>query len=108
MKEFFNMTRHERMGTIAILVVVATLLLGTLVLKHCSPQDVDPQLEEEILKFGAEVDSAKATDNDTTVTGTSRPSAREGHQSRRKKAGKARKKPSRQPARRPIDPVPQF
>lgn len=105
MKDLFTMTRHERMGTIAILVIVAVLLLGTLLLRQFHTDSVNPQLVEDARVFEAEVDSVTAR-SDETVPSVQK--AKKAPKSRKKKSGSSKPEPKRHPVPRRMDPVPQF
>jgi len=106
MKEFFKMTRHQRMGTIVILVIIAVLLVGAVGVRQCRPRSADPLLEKDIRQFEAQVDSVMSLSNDNAAR--TRHVAKEDRHKTRKKNGKAKDKPSKRPAPRKMDPVPSF
>ena len=94
------MTRRERQGTIVVLVIIALLLAGSVVVRHC--HHTSPELQKSsIEQFESEADSS-------LLMAPSNPS--DTHKSNPKKQSRKRQpkkpKPSKQP--RHIDPVPQF
>ena len=108
MKDFFTMTRHERMGAIVILVAIALLLLGSVVVRSCRADEAVPVDVVEMSSFEAEADSVVA---DYPRHKGSASHKHDGDKKRRK-SGPAKKKsqPERKksPAPRKMDPVPQF
>lgn len=108
MKGFFTMTRHERMGTIVILIAIALLLLGNVAVRSCGTDEVKPADVVEMSRFEAEVDSAVAADARHKGSSSSKPDSDKTH----RKKGRAKKKsqPERKhvPAPHKMDPVPQF
>lgn len=104
LKDFLAMTRHERRGTIVVLVVIAVILAMTAMVRSCPSDSLDAEQVIEMQRFQNEVDTVSMT-----VDGQGK--------SRKPKAGK--KKPRRPRAKKPkhvkpapqprrIDPVPQF
>lgn len=98
------MTRHERMGTIVILVIIALLLAGTVVLRACGGNDVPATDESTLIRFEAEVDSMSSV---LTISD----STKNKHPKRKKKSRKSHspqrdKKPRPEPHK--MDPVPRF
>ena len=105
MKDLFTMTRHERMGTIAILVIVALLLLGSFLLPRLRSGEADPQLIEDVSRFQATVDTVRSHQAPDAAPPKS---VKKTSKSGKRKAGRSKPKPSHQPAPRKMDPVPQF
>ncbi len=100
MKEFFEMTRHERRGAVAILVIIA-LLIAVTCATRCYRPAVAPADIDSVLLFESEVDSS------TVKVIKPAPKTRK---DKRSKPAKKRSKPSRSPKPSPrrMDPVPQF
>lgn len=100
------MTRHERMGTIAVLAIVAVLLLGSFLLNHYRATEASPQLMEEVNEFEAELDSVASLHDDAASKAEHR--IKKTPKSRKKKSNKSKSKPSHHSAPPKMDPVPQF
>ena len=98
------MTRRERHGMIAVLVLIAVLLTATVVVRSCRGQEPVETLPVEMKQFEAEVDSAEAT----TVAPAQKDRKTPADKPRRSSRRKADKKPKPAPEPRRIDPVPQF
>ena len=101
MKELFDMTRHERRGSIVVLVLIALLLALTCVLK-CNRGTTQLIQNEavEMRQFEAEVDS---TTVETPKQAPDKPA------SPKKKRHRATPKPPKSsPEPRRLDPVPQI
>jgi len=94
------MTRHERRGAVAILVIIA-LLIAVTCATRCYRPAVAPADIDSVLLFESEVDSS-------TVK-VIKPAPKT-HKDKRSKPAKKRSKPSRSPKPSPrrMDPVPQF
>ena len=103
-KDFLTMTRHERHGAIAMLVVISLLLAGIVFVRSCHGQEPVDAVQIEVEQFEAEADSAVAA-TVTTSHETRKTSADKVRRSSRHKADK-KSKPKPEPRR--IDPVPQF
>ena len=96
------MTRHERRGAVAILVMIALLIAVTCATRcyrpAAAPTDID-----SVLLFESEADSS-------TVE-VSKPAPKT-HKDKRHKSAQKRPKPSKSPKPSPsprrVDPVPQF
>ena len=106
-KDFFTMTRNERRGTIAVLVLIALLLAGSVAVRSCR-QDV-PIVETQsgdLERFDNETDtlSFPAARFPRTSSDSSR---RSQHRHGKKHKSNDKPKPSK-PAPRRMDPVPQF
>ena len=101
------MTRNERRGTIAVLVLIALLLAGSVAVRSCR-QDV-PIVETQS-------DNLEQFDNETDTLSspaarfprTSSDSSRRSHHRHGKKHKTNGKPKSAKPAPRRMDPVPQF
>jgi len=99
--DFFAMSRHERRGMIALLVLIALLLAGTVGMRYCS-RDNDATLQSAAVEqFAAQADSAAVTVRHHRHDRKASPSTRKHKRPRDKK-------PKPKPAPRRLDPVPQF
>ena len=99
LKEFFDMKRHERRGTIVLLALITALLAVTVLVRDCSPSSATVS-EADIRQFEAEADTTT-----TIMVKPSRDTKAPKHHHRRHSAPK-KNKPSQEPRR--LDPVPQF
>lgn len=99
-KQYFEMTRRQRFGTIVVLIVIAVLLVMTVVVRSCRIDGVDPVPLSELQQFEAQVDSAAVTTSD------SKPVSKPKSRSKRHTKPARKAKPSHQPRR--LDPVPEF
>lgn len=108
MKELFSMTRHERIGTIVILVAIALLLAGTVAVRSCQAHQEIPADVAGVNDFELEADSAMAAfKSHEGQTTRKRDKAKKPHKPRSaKKKNKPHSKPD--PAPHKMDPVPQF
>lgn len=100
MNDLFEMTRRERQGTIVVLVIIALLLAGTMVVRHC--HHASPELQKSsIEQFESEADSS-------LLIAPTKPS--DAHKSKPKKQSRKRQPKKSKSAKQPrhIDPVPQF
>ena len=100
------MTRHQRMGTIAILVIVAVLLSASWMMRSCQADEIQNLPETEFREFENEVDSVLKHDRGVKHQAKKHvgKKKRESHKGRRAKPDK---KPGHD-APRKLDPVPQF
>ena len=98
-KEFFEMKRHERRGSIMVLVLIAALLVATFVVRNCRGTE-QPVPVVDIRQFEAEADSATLT--------VPKPAHKQPAPARKKRRHKAPKPPKPAPAPRRLDPVPQI
>lgn len=103
-KDFLVMTRRERHGMIAVLVLIALLLTATVVVRSCRGHEPVEAVTVDMEQFEAEVDSASAT----VVTPAQKDRKAPADKPRRPSRRKADKKPKPAPEPRRIDPVPQF
>ena len=106
MKRFFEMTRHERRGTVVLLVLIL-VLVSLAGIMRCHRGTAGPVNTEDVRRFEAEVDSFNVSTaghrSDSTGSAAKKPSKKpRRHSSPRRPAAD----PSRSP--RPLDPVPQF
>ena len=102
-KGFFDMTRHERRGTIAVLALIALLLIATLAVRSCRPETPVTVQAEAVQQFDAATDTVQPP-----VRGHAKrdKQAAKPHSPKKKKHDNRPRKPA--PAPRPVDPVPQF
>lgn len=99
--DFTTMTKRERRGMIAVMVLIALLLACTAGLRYCV-HDVDYQVQnDEIQQFEESIDTTTMI-----VTGSGK-KPKHGHSKRKRQARKPAK-PKPAPSPRRIDPVPQF
>lgn len=101
-KDFFDMTRHERRGAIVILVIIALVLAVTFVMRCHRPDDVPPASTNAVRQFEAEVDSSAVEVYKPSPKKTVKPEKK----GRKSKSPKPTNKPKPEPRR--MDPVPQF
>lgn len=104
-KEFFEMTRRERRGTILVLVLIVISLAGTVAVRSCRTDVSDGVHAEAMQRFEAEIDSVGKHEEKSESSRKPRAAT--------KKKGKHRSsaKPKHDkpaPQQRPMDPVPQF
>jgi len=102
MRDFFDMTRHERRGTIVLLVIIAVILLSTLAVRSCKTDVPTDAHEAALIQFESEIDSARVDDT-TAVPQRPRHAKRK---VRKKKQPTRSSGTSPQPRR--VDPVPSF
>lgn len=102
LKDFLTMTRRERHGTIALLVLIALLLAGTLIVRNCTCDAPVDALTTSSQLFENQADSASAA--------TTRPTRHPRKSTPRRPSpdSKPNPKPKSKPAPRPLTPVPQF
>ena len=99
-KDMFQMTRHERQGSIVVLVIMALLMAGSVVVRHC--HHAPPELQQiGIQQFESEADSSLLI-VPSKPSGVHKPK----HEKKSRKRQSRKPKPTKQP--RHIDPVPQF
>lgn len=98
-KEFFEMKRHERRGTIMVLALIAVLLAVTFVVRNCRGVE-QPVPMEDIRQF--------ETDADSTTLMVPKPAHKKPAASRKKRRHAAPKPSKPAPAPRRLDPVPQI
>lgn len=108
MKDFFTMTRHERMGSIVILMAIALLLVASLAMRTCGTDEANQVDVVEMKAFEAEADSAVAAYSNHN--GQSRHKHDKEKKSRKPRAAKKKDRPRNKPdpVPRKVDPVPQF
>ena len=98
-KEFFEMKRHERRGSIVVLALIAVLLAATFVVRNCH-QAEQPVPVVDIRQFEDEADSAVLT--------VQKPAHKKPATTRKKRRHSAPKPSKPAPAPRRLDPVPQI
>lgn len=103
-KDFFDMTRHERRGTIVILVIIALSLAAMSVLRCHRPADVSPEVTNAVRQFEAEVDSSAVEVDKPSPKKSVKPEKKH----RKSKSSHPSKTPKPKPEPRRMDPVPQF
>lgn len=102
-KDYFEMTRHERRGAVVILLIIA-LMLAVAYVARCHRPTSLPTENEVVRQFEAEVDTSTVEEFKTSPKKSVKP---DGKRSKRK-SQKPSKKPKSTPAPRRMDPVPQF
>ena len=100
MGDFFGMTKHERMGTIILLLVIALLTIGSFAVKGCSSDEIELSQSTEIQRFESETDSLKQV---VVPKKDKKP-----YSASKKRQRRHDSKPKKTPPARPVDPVPQF
>lgn len=104
-KDFFEMRRHERRGTIVVLALIAVLLAATAILRCCN--DPVPVAQPfDIQQFEADIDSSAAVIKHTDKSSRPKHSRAKKKSQRKPSPAKPKPKPDHQPRR--LDPVPQF
>lgn len=103
MKDLFDMTRHERRGMIAMLIVIA-LSLVVAIAARCHHEDVSHDVSAlEINRFESVIDSVAAEPDKPQHT---KPQRTKATPRRTKKQPSGKPKPAQEPRR--IEPVPNF
>lgn len=105
MKDFFDMTRHERRGTIVLLALIAAVMVATLCMRSCTATGVKSSYTSEMQNFEDEIDSSRVTVRPSTGRRVKNEGGQR-HVKKKKKSSRNPKQPDRQPRR--LDPVPQF
>lgn len=101
-KDFWQMTRRERRGSIVVLVFIAVLLAATAAVRSCRTGEVTPV--EHLQRFEQQIDSSSI---DTEDHKSAPEKKRKAPAERRKPKSKpVKQKPKREPL--PMEPVPQF
>lgn len=106
--DFFSMTRHERVGTVAVIVLLAVALLVAVGVRSCGYNEAPaPQTIEAARQFAAEADTAAVL---SKSKGKKAKKKGKRHRSRCDSTGGKRKGGStkRPVADRPLTPVPSF
>ena len=101
-KDFFEMNRRERRGTIVVLAVIALLLAATVALRCCRA-DAVPAAVTDIRQLEAEADSTADVSSPSPERDKPAKSP-----SKKKRRPSTPKKPKPAPAPRRLDPVPQI
>lgn len=103
-KEYFEMSRHERRGAIMVLILIALLLVATFAVRSCRQSASPVQDEALIRQFETEADT-------TTLMAPHKKSFPKPSPNTPRKSHPKKKRhpvgPKRPPAPR-LDPVPQF
>ena len=100
-KDFFEMTRHERRGAIMVLVIIAALLVATFAVRNCH-ETVPPVTSVDIRQFEAEADSSNL------IPPATPPKPEKSVTPKKKRRHATPKSPKPAPAPRRLDPVPQI
>ena len=102
LKQFFQMSRRERRGTIVVLAAITALLVGSQAYRSCVKDTRAPLPSIEINQFETEADTT------TLTVGYAKKDAKKHHPKRSSSRRRSPKgPPPEKPARR-LDPVPQF
>ncbi len=104
-KDFFEMTRHERRGAIVVLVTIALLLAATC-FTRCRHRAEVPQQADVIRQFEAELDSSTVDISKPHPEKAARPDGK--HRKASPKRSKPAHSPKPSPSPRPMEPVPQI
>ena len=104
-KDFFEMTRHERRGAIVVLVTIALLLAATCFTRCHRRADV-PQQADVIRQFEAELDSSTMDVSKPLPEKAASPEGK--HHKASPKRSKPAHSPKPSPSSRPMEPVPQI
>lgn len=107
MKDFFAMSRHERMGTIMILVIIVLLLAGSVAVRSCRYGE-DSALMLNDKAFEASVDSILSDTAARVEPATERKTSKPSSKKRTHTNPPSKSKPRQAPAPRKMDPMPQF
>lgn len=99
--DFFSMTRHERVGTLAVMALLAVAIVVAVVVRGWGEaSSCDRQAVEAAARFAAESDTATASVAGLHRDGNRKPR----HRPKKSKASRPRKSvPDR-----PLNPVPSF
>ena len=103
MKDFFDMTRQERRGTIVLLALIALILLSTVFVRSCKADAPTGMVDTALVRFETEIDSARYHVREPSPT--KKPHVNK-HKSKKPKPSPHRSKPAPEPRR--MDPVPRF
>lgn len=101
-KDFFEMSKRERIGTIVVLVLLTIIMVATVLQRSCEPSPPVIEHMDELERFETEADSAVVTS--VKPKGTKRTKSK----SAKKGRHHAPKKDKQPRGPHPIDPVPQF
>ena len=104
-KDFFEMTRHERRGAIVVLVTIALLLAATCFTRYHRRTEV-PQQADVIRQFEAELDSSAVDISKPVLEKAAGPEGK--HHKASPKRSKPAHSPKPSPSSRPMEPVPQI
>ena len=102
-KDFISMTRRERRGTVVVLLLIALLLVGSVVIRSCRPDEEYRLNDVEIQQFEESIDSARITET-KHVKKHRNDSAK--HKRHHRRSASKKSKPASEPRR--MDLVPQF
>jgi len=110
MSDFFTMTRHERRGTIVLIVVIAALIAGLAASRSCHRGDTpSPETQQAIEQFEHHTDSLRTRQQEARQRKTTRNEKKDADKQKRQRKSKKGKKPAKsEPQPRRLDPVPQF
>ena len=97
------MTRRERQGTVVVLLLIALLLVGSVVIRSCRPNEEYRLNDVEIQQFEESLDSVKMTE---TKHAKKHRNDSVKHKRQHRRPARKKSKPASEPRR--MDPVPQF
>ena len=100
-KNLFVMSRHERMGSMVVLLLIALLLAATALVRSCDHGEPTLVNVADINEFDKQTDTAMVD------VVTPKP-ARKHHKDKPKRHHRPAGSPKPEPAPRRVDPVPQF
>ena len=103
-KDFFAMTKRERRGTIAVLLVIVVLLVISFVLNQSKPSVPNEIKTSEMLLFEKDADSVRLTTSGHRVA--PKPRAAKSKNRKKRRQPSREEKPKKHP--RNVDPLPQF
>ena len=104
-KDFFDMSKHERRGTIVVLVLIAVMLAASVAVRSCRDTSAVSRSSVEQLQFDAATDTA--TPPATKSVKKEKP-PKKARRSKSSPKSSPRKSPKQPPASPPMTPVPQF
>lgn len=99
--ELFGMTRRERRGTIVILALMALVMAGGAVFRHCAPRPRVEVMQADLERFEQQIDSMQQSTHPAGKPAKEPASTRKRH----KQPSTSPKAPQRE---RRLDPVPQI
>lgn len=102
--DFFAMSRHERVGSIGVLVLIALGMIAMQGLRACRQQESTQQPAPDKAVFEQLTDTAR---NPIEATQHSKSKKAKRH-AKKRKAGKKNTSPESEPRDRELDPMPQF
>ena len=107
-KDFFDMSKHERRGTIVVLALIAVMLAASVAVRSCRDTSVASRPSVEQLQFDAATDTATPPATKSVKKEKPPKKARRSKSSPSRSKSSPRKSPKQPPASQPMTPVPQF